>query len=220
MPLPRTPPITTPGPAGFIEWLQREAAMGAPQAVAFLRRLKDHAPHLITQAVHGLADPGYIPRGMGGYGGGPSMLYNRWRGPGLSLYDRGPRMMGRLGDSTDLTVDPSTFSTPGIEAPTDLPTITPSADPTAPGSGSGGWADTIAQLATPVITGVEQIKLFNTQLSLAQQGRPPLNVSQLRLPTVPVRVGFGFGGGTIPGWAIGGGIIAAALLFFRGGRRA
>src|SRR5207302_7640676 len=95
-----------------------------------------------------------------------------------------------------------------------LPGNAPAADPTLPGGDTGGWASSLAQMVTPLITGVEQIKLFNTQLSLAQQGRPPLNTSQIRLPGVPVNVSLA----GMPSWLIPAGV-AAVLGFFLFGRK-
>jgi len=97
--------------------------------------------------------------------------------------------------------------------------ITPAADPGLPGGSVGGWADSLAQMVTPVVTAVEQIKLFNTQLSLAQQGKPPLNTSQMRLPTIPIGLSFGAGGSTGP-LLIGGGVLLGLFLLFGGRRRA
>lgn len=120
--------------------------------------------------------------------------------------------LGGLGD--DVT---SSFINPTSDiwaAGSSVPDV-PAADPSLPGGQSGGWADTLAQVVTPIVTGVEQIKLFNTQLSLAQQGRPPLNTSQMRLPGIPIN--FGVQGGT--GWLLGGLAAVAALLLFGGRRR-
>lgn len=100
-----------------------------------------------------------------------------------------------------------------------LPTVVmPDDVVTAPAASSaGGWADTIAKLAGPLITGVQQISLFNTQLSLAKAGKPPLNTSQIRLPTIPLGISLS-AGGAAP-WLIGGGLLVGALFLFGGGRR-
>jgi hypothetical protein len=95
------------------------------------------------------------------------------------------------------------------------PSDVPAANPVAPGGQVGGWADTLAQVVTPLITGAEQIKLFNTQLALAQAGKPPLNTSQIRLPGV----GVNFGLQTNTGLLFGGIAVLGVLAFLFGGRR-
>lgn len=174
MRLPDTRPIKTPGPPGFLQWLQRESQPGGLLPGVF-QHVRSNVPHLITRAaLHGLSG---------------------------------------LGD--DVT---STFTNPtaDIWQAAAAPPDGPAADPTLPGGQSGGWAADLAQAVTPVITGIEQIKLFNTQLALAQQGRPPLNTSQMRLPGIPVNFGVRLQSGQ--GWILGG-IAAVAALLLLGGRR-
>ena len=187
MRLPNTAPIKTPGPAGFMLWLRRESAPGGLFPGVF-QHVRSRAPHLITQAaLHGFGQDGPVALD--------------------------PSQLEPIGIDTGV---------PGYTAPFDtssytLPDITPAADPSLPGGSSGGWADSLAQMVTPIVTAAEQIKLFNTQLSLAQQGKPPLNTSQMRLPTIPVGISFGAGGNT--GLLIGGAVLVGALLLFGGRRR-
>lgn len=173
MELPVTRPLKTPGPPGFIQWLQSESAPGRLFPGVF-QHVRSRAPHLITQAaLHGF-------------------------GQDYSAPDLAPITVEQSAPSWD---------------------ITPAADPSLPGGSIGGWADSLAQMVTPIVTGVEQIKLFNTQLALAQQGRPPLNTSQMRLPTIPIGLTFGAGGSTGP-LLIGGGLLVGLFLLFGGRRRA
>jgi hypothetical protein len=136
-----------------------------------------------------------------------------------AIRDRAPYLLTQaLAGLADVIDQPSgtttVFDTTGPVTVDTSRSRLPTANPQLPGGVSGGWADTIAKIAGPVITGIEQIKLFNTQLQLAQQGRPPLNVSQLRLPTIPVGVSLSAGGLGTP-LAIGGGLALLWLLFAR-----
>jgi hypothetical protein len=170
MKLPNTAPIKTPGPPGFIQWLQSESGPHGLFPGVF-QHLRSNAPQVVSQAA-------------------------------LHAF-----VLGQ--DSSDVT---ATFITPTVEA--GVPDA-PTADPSLPGGQAGGWADNLANIVAPVVTGIEQIKLFNTQLSLAQQGRPPLNTSQMRLPGIGVNVGVQ----PSTGLMVGGVVAAVALLALFGGRR-
>lgn len=103
------------------------------------------------------------------------VLYSqiRVRYPNLSWYNQytnpSPIMSG-LGDSL---------------TPID---VTAQLMPTTPAPSSGGWASDIASaltsLAPTVIATVDQQKIFNTQLSRAQNGLPPLNTTSYGLPSM------------------------------------
>jgi hypothetical protein len=177
MRLPNTRPITTPGPAGFLEWLQRESGdRGLMPGV--IQHVRSNAPHVISAAaLHAFSLAG-------------------------------------LGQDDIATIDTSTFTAPDMSA---VSAVTPAADPIAAGGSSGGWADTFAKVASPIIQGAEQIQLFNVQLARAQHGLPPLNTSQLRVPGVPLNVGLNLGSSGI--WIVGGGLALLAYLFL-GRRRA
>jgi LPXTG-motif cell wall-anchored protein len=90
-----------------------------------------------------------------------------------------------------LTAPTDPFGAPSSLLPSDYFNIgepsTDSSAPTAPASSS--WASAIASIAAPLLQSVQQIKLFNTQLDLAKQGKPPLNVSQYGIPGIGVNVG-------------------------------
>ncbi|MHB8414595.1 MAG: hypothetical protein ACYDDA_03820 [Acidiferrobacteraceae bacterium] len=102
----------------------------------------------------------------------------RVRYPNIAYYeqylDPAPILEG-LGQSTDLTPIDVTATT--------LPTLS---DTTS--SSSGGWAsdlvNALTSAAPTVIATVDQQKIFNTQLSRAQQGLPPLNTSSYGLPSM------------------------------------
>lgn len=176
MPAPKTAPITTPGPPGFLKWLQSESG---PHGLfpGVYQHLRSNAPHVVSQA----ALHAFMLNGLGQ-------------------------------DSTDIT---ATFTSP-TDAISAASADVPSADITLPGGQAGGWADSLAQVVTPLVTGAEQIKLFNTQLALAQQGRPPLNTSQIRLPGVGVNLGVQPSTGLVVG-GIAAGLGLLYILF--GGRR-
>lgn len=160
MPLPSHPTGTLVGPSGMIEWLRQ----AMPKVHA---RIKDKAPHLLVQSLHGILG---------------------------QMTPQDIREASQTPDVIDtITVTGTTPDAPPVLQPIaftyDVPmSAQPAADPTLPGGQAGGWADTLAKLAGPVITGFEQVKLFNTQLSLAQQGKPLLKASQIQLPTVPFGV--------------------------------
>jgi hypothetical protein len=123
-----------------------------------------------------------------------------------------------LGVTTPAGFDPSmpvfdfNVATPDVWTPS-VPTIQDPSAATAPASSS--WASAIASIAAPLLQSVSQIKVLNTQLDLARQGRPPLNVSQLGLPPLGVSVGASSQTLMVVG-AIG---LAIAAALFLGRRR-
>jgi len=192
MPLPRSQNINAPGQ--LMHWLRTD-----PRMSKVYRAIRDKAPHLLTQAAMGAL--------------GQDDITSTFVAPTFDASVPSADIV-----SPDVT---STFMAPSIEpvAPTiDVgSSTTPIADPGLPGGSSGGWADTVAKLATPAITAFEQVKLFNTQLSLAQQGKPLLRPDQIRLPAVPLRVSVPQLTGT--GSLLIAGVGILAVLFLLGGRR-
>jgi len=105
------------------------------------------------------------------------------RFPNLALYTQNgdpasviPGMMHGLGATDSLTPIDVTAQTMA------LPSYGSS------GGSSGGWASDLVSALTSaaptVISTIDQQKIFNTQLSRAQQGLPPLNTGSYGLPSM------------------------------------
>ena len=95
------------------------------------------------------------------------------RFPNLALYTQNGEpapVIAGLGDTSLTPVD-----------------VTAQMLPTSSGS-SGGWAsdlvNALTSAAPTVISTIDQQKIFNTQLSRAQQGLPPLNTTSYGLPSM------------------------------------
>jgi len=103
------------------------------------------------------------------------------RYPNLALYTQNgdpasviPGMMSGLGQTDTLT-------------PIDVTATMLPASSASSGSSGGFWAglaSSLTSIAPTVIATVDQQKIFNTQLSRAQQGLPPLNTSSYGLPSM------------------------------------
>ncbi len=98
------------------------------------------------------------------------------RYPNLALYTQNgdpaaviPGMLAGVGDLlSPVNVTASTIATPSNSS----------------GGFWSGLASSLTQLAPTVIATVDQQKIFNTQLSRAQQGLPPLDTTSYGLPSM------------------------------------
>lgn len=88
--------------------------------------------------------------------------------------------------------------------------VAPAGDGSTP---STDWGTTISNLASGILTTLNQQKLFNLQLSRAEKGLPPLKVDAVG---VPVNVGVSAGVQQLLTWGlIGTGVYFVARLFLR-----
>lgn len=123
------------------------------------------------------------------------------RYPNLALYlgDQSPApVLAGMGDTSLTPIDVT------------AQTMTAPSDVTSSGTSQGIFSQivsSLSQLAPTVIATVDQQKIFNTQLSRAQNGLPPLNTSSYGLPSMQGAVNSLL----LPVVLVGGGI---ALLAF------
>jgi len=164
-------------------------AYGAPEYFAF-------APVPGTQNIGSYDIPYEVA-------GSPQVNFRRWKRPTSELGS-----IAGLGDN----------SAPGL---VDIPVVAP--DPVAalqdvqtPVSAPiTGWIDTVINAIGPLVQGVTQYKIMQTQLDRASKGLAPLDTATLQNIT---SVKAGIDPATQKTLLIGAGIVAAGLFFFGGHR--
>jgi hypothetical protein len=188
------------GVRGFLEWLDE-------QQPGISKKVKATLPNKVPDAFSDYHAGAWQTAGMS-----PSQAAAVTAQNTLGAY----RRMGGLGDVTDVTLTP--VGTEAIDAATaNVPTI----DVTQAANDSS-TSTSITDAISGVVKGISSLYLtkqqadiqqqvVNTQLARAAAGLPPLPTSLANLGVPQVSVGLSTGTGTA--LLIGGGIIAALLLF-------